>query len=460
MKKTILILIVTLLCLSSHAQYNREIDSLWHSYNGETIDTNRVRVLWNLSNAYVVFKPDTALLLSWQALLLSRKEKWEYGESWTMNQMAAAYNKMGNYPRALEYYIKQLKIEEKYRDPGHLANIDMSIAQVYQSQKDHKNALVYALKADSMIDANIKSIEYLKVYSLINLGDIYEKLNMLKSALDVTFKAYTMAEVKNMDFLYGPCLNNLGNIYAKMDNTVMAYDNYRNGLPFLISSGNEDFMCETYLGMAKLFLKENKTDSAEHYARLSFLLAEKDEFQTRSLDASVFLSKLFHKKNNIDSAFFYQDRMVSIKDSIYSSDRIRQALSLSLEEQLRQIELANEQAVEKLERRKKLQLLSIGLFLPLFFLLTLYLNKKKVHARYVEFAGILSLLLFFEYISILIHPFVLKKTSHIPVLELMVFVVIAAILTPLHQRIEHWMIRKLGRKHEHKESPSPAENKA
>jgi tetratricopeptide (TPR) repeat protein len=438
------LLVLWLLTLISSLAQTKEIDSLWSSYNTENNDSNKVKTLYLLSNAYQDFKPDTALLLSWHSVLISRKIKFEKGESWALNQMASAFNKMGNYPRALEYYIKQLKIEEKWNNPEYLANIEMSIATVYQLQKEHKNALIYALKADSIINKN--KLEDLKIYNLINLGDIYEKMDQLSPALNNTYKALSMAEVKNLRFLYGPCLNNLGNIYSKQNNSISAFDNYRQGLPYLIETANEDFLCESYLGMAKLYKKENRIDSAEYFGRLSFLIAEKDSFNNRMLDAALLMKDLFKQQGHIDSAYHYQEKVLHAKETIFSKDKIRDALNISSEEQLRQAELSNERMQEKFDRKKKLQLLSIALFLPVLFLFTMYLNKKKVKPRYVEFAGILSLLLAFEYISILIHPFVMEKTSHTPILELMIFAVIAATLTPLHHRIENWMLMRLSHK--------------
>ncbi|MES1223304.1 MAG: tetratricopeptide repeat protein, partial [Bacteroidota bacterium] len=168
MKQIIFIVFILALQLSGIAQ-NKEIDSLWKAYNREVVDSNKAKQFYLLSSLYVGYKPDSALILSWQSLLLSKRIKFEKGESFAMNQMANAYNKMGNYPRALEYYIYQLKIEEKKWNPNLIANIYMSMATVYQAQKDLNNALYYFLKSDSLIDNNIKETEDLKVYSLINL---------------------------------------------------------------------------------------------------------------------------------------------------------------------------------------------------------------------------------------------------------------------------------------------------
>jgi hypothetical protein len=61
----------------------------------------------------------------------------------------------------------------------------------------------------------------------------------------------------------------------------------------------------------------------------------------------------------------------------------------------------------------------------------------------VKILGVLSLLIFFEFLTLLLHPTVKEITHHTPVLEMLIFVAIASILIPLHHRVEHWLIEKL-----------------
>ena len=85
---------------------------------------------------YVVFKPDTALLLAQQAYKLATKIKDEKSQSRALNVIATVYNKTANYPKALNFYIKVLKIEENKKDPEFLASTLLNIATVYHSQGD------------------------------------------------------------------------------------------------------------------------------------------------------------------------------------------------------------------------------------------------------------------------------------------------------------------------------------
>jgi hypothetical protein len=147
--------------------------------------------------------------------------------------------------------------------------------------------------------------------------------------------------------------------------------------------------------------------------------------------------------NNIDSAFAYADYARRLNDTLNSKVKIREMQVLSSNEQFRQRELAESKKIAAKKRYKQLQLLLIGIFIPIFFLITLLMSKSKIHIRLIRLLGILSLLFFFEYLTLLLHPTVAELTNHTPVYEIMIFVVIAGILIPLHHRLEHWLVHRL-----------------
>jgi hypothetical protein len=214
--------------------------------------------------------------------------------------------------------------------------------------------------------------------------------------------------------------------------------------------------------LQKAYDHNNNSDSSLYYGLFSYNLSHKEGFPEHALDASLFLSQLYKKENKIDSAFAYQEIMLTLKDSIESIEKIKQIESITIEEQLRQKQIADQIEQDKEDRREKLQLLAIGIMIPIFFLLSIYISRKKVHRRIIEFSGIISILLLFEYITLLIHPFVAEKTNHSPFPEIIIFVCIASLITPAHHRIQAMLISKLTKIRElhrkvHEDAPIIAE---
>jgi hypothetical protein len=159
---------------------------------------------------------------------------------------------------------------------------------------------------------------------------------------------------------------------------------------------------------------------------------------------------MYKQRKLIDSAFAYKETHMALKDFFDNSEKIKQLQSLTIAEQLRQQQLIEQKSADRKDRRLKLELLMIGMFIPVFFFISVYLGRKKVNRRVIQFSIIFSLLFLFEYIIFLIHPLVAKSTGHTPVLEILIFVAIAAIISPTHHRIEHWLMTRLTERHNNK----------
>jgi tetratricopeptide (TPR) repeat protein len=438
-------------CFKTLAQ-NRIIDSLKDNLKNEKTDSVRAHTLYFLSYYYQRYKPDSALLLAQEAYTLSIQSNYILGQSSSLGQMAGAFNRLGNFPKALEYYIEQLKILEKKGDAADIASAFLNIAVLYNSQKDTEKALYYAYKADSIARRN--DLKNLFLYTLLNIGDIFFNNNQVDSALLYTSRCYAEAIKQKHDLITGNSLNNMGNIYFKSAKYKEALTSFKTSMPYVQAMQDYNTLAECNLGLAKTFDQLGMKDSAFYYANNSFQLASANQFLQQALNTSAFLTQLYKQQNHIDSAFAYQQTYIALKDSFDNTEKIKQLQSLTISEQVRQRQLKEQELALVKERRLKLEWLMIGTFIPIFFFISAFLSRKKVHKKLIQISGVFSLLFLFEYITLLIHPMVAKGTGHSPVLEVIIFIAIAAILSPTHHKIEHWLVSKLTQRH-HKTLHTP-----
>ena len=442
MKQFLLMMSIFFVQEHAYAQ-QKKADSLETLLSHARKDTSRVNLMWQLASATSLYNPEKALVLAQQAVLLAQRIKYIDGESRSLGVLANAFLSIGNYPRALATNFEKLQLDEKQHNPRNMANALMKIGAVYVYEEEYQLGLKYYYQSDSVIKAN--NIEDFKYFIALNLGDVYNRLNISDSSYNYFNKSLQIAVQKNDSDWVGTSMTGLGHCYTKMSNYQFALFHYHSAIQYLetIDVHDDEVLCEALLGMANLYQKMNRNDSAQFFARRSLNLAKADNFLLKEMEAAEFLTNQYKATDQVDSAFATMSRVQELNSTLNSKSRIRQSQVLSTNEQLRQVELEENRKEAEKERKQQLQYLFIGMFIPGFFLFTLLLSRIRVHVRLIKILGILSLLLVFEYLTLLLHPYVADLTHHTPVYELLIFVSIATLLIPSHHKIEHWLIEKL-----------------
>jgi len=342
-----------------------ESDSLQQLLNNETIDSNKVNLMWRLANSLTNSQPEKSLLLCQQAVNLARKIKYVDGESSSLAILANSFLNLGNYPRSLEYNLQRLKIEEKRTKPANLISVLINTGIVYVMEDDYVNALFYYQKADSVIN-KYKAVDY--AYNIaVNKGDAFDKLNTMDSAYLYYNKSLQIAKAEGNNDFIGASLTGLGHYYRKTSQADSAKHNYFLALQYLQRAHNDIITCEAALGLAKLYKDNNQPDSAIWYANSSNNIAIKSGFESDQLKSSEFLIDIYRQEKNVDSLFHYFTKVKVLNDTINNKNRLRDIQLITINEQLRQAQLEEDRLLAKEERRQQLQLLLISLFIPIFF---------------------------------------------------------------------------------------------
>lgn len=434
---------VFLLTFAASAQ-TPEADSLWRQLPLQQEDSNRVFTLNRLSKIYRSTKPDSSMLLSKQALEVARSMGFARGEAECLNGIGNVFLMNGNYPEALENYLEMLKIYEKLNDAKGMGVGTANVALIYFEQGDFRSALSYYFKSKEIFDTATTDIRL--VINLLNIGDTYEKMNKLDSALQFTQQGYELALRQGDKEYVGMAVNNLGNIHVKMGNTNLAKEFYRLSVAYSVPINDNYVLGETYLGMARLFQKGGQNDSALYYAKLALAMGQSFSGYKFIKNAAEFLVDYYESSHAADSAYHYSKIAVAARDSVFSEEKVKQVQSLKFSEQLRQQEIAMEKAQAQKARKANLQFLLIGIFFVALSLYIVLMIRKKTKSRFVEWMALVGLLLLFEFIIILVHPYIGEISHDSPVVMLIMQGCIAAVLAPVH----HFMVKLVRRKLHHK----------
>ena len=372
-----ILLLVTVFHLDAAGQSSKA-DSLKRLLEKAPPDSNRVNLLLQTAQQYYFSKPDTCLFYSLQARDLAKDLKLAIAEITAMNFAGEALRFLGDYPEALKMQFEALKFSRKIKDREDEANSLGYIGFIYVEFGEYRLGLQYLLPSSVISKQMSNQIKY--TFDLTNIGHAYDLLNMPDSALYYQLKA---AE-SYVGLKHGPLkalsLIRLGNAYAgkgQLDSAMVIY--YR-VLANYISVNDKVNISKVQGKISRLYAREKMYDSSVRYARLAYKNSNLSVQRLEVMESSMLLSSLYRQLHITDSALFYQDRVIAMKDSLYGPGKFKQLQLLMLDEQQQQQQTAQEQQQYR-NKIKYITLLSAsGVFLLLAFIL-LRNNRHKQKAN-------------------------------------------------------------------------------
>ena len=377
MKKNITLALLLFTLFTANAQ-KKATDSLKKLIATTKEDTTRVMLTKELAGLYLYSKPDTVLILTQQGLQLSKAAQFPKGEAAMLNLRGGVYELTGNYPKALSSHLESLKISEKIKDlVGVVKNLH-DISNIYSDEGDERQSINYALRAKSI--AETARMQRSLSIILLDLGDSYEKLNILDSALRYTRQEYLRSLKSNETDIICVGTNNLGNIYSKMHRPDTALYYYRKAILYAKRMNSYEVICETTIGMARIFKQQGQPDSSLYYARQSIAAGWVGGFTRHVLAASQFLTEYFEKQGRLDSAYRYQKISIAAKDSLYSKEKTSAFHNLSFAENQRQQDIQEQQAAYRASIRFYM-LLTVIVFLVVMAFVFWRNNRRNEKAK-------------------------------------------------------------------------------
>jgi tetratricopeptide (TPR) repeat protein len=424
--------------------YPQYLDSLRQALTTHDYDSSRVFTFLWLSDYYGDNDRDSAMYYAQGALKLAVNINFKKGEAQSLNIIGSILTGTGNYPKAFEYHLEALKIAEKQENPVLVAAIYNNLARVSTERSDYQTALDYLFKSKTVFEQLDR--QHYVATSLLNIGDAYDRMGKHDSAINFLSQARELAIRIDYSYLLGAVNSNLGHVYTTIDKPETAAAYFRQSIEQLSLSddkNDQETLAGVYEGLSKVMEAREKKDSALFFARQSFGISMKVADQKRILNAAKRLNELYDKESLIDSAYRYSNIANETRESILSEQKIMQLESMKFNEQLRQQEIAKKEAEARKERTNNLRLIGIVLFIITFFAILIIVSRRRAHPRALKYLGMLGLLLLFEFIALFIHPYIDKWTGHHPVYMLIILVTVAAVLVPLHHKMEHWVKEKL-----------------
>ncbi len=367
-------------------------------------DTTLLGSLTTLASAYNnnsdFYNPDSSLFYIKQALKQlqiikssSTLKHWANYTDWlmyTQDLNAGLLHSLGNYPKSLELRLEQLKIAEQRNSLYESYWIISSMVDDYISMKDYSSGLSYCktmLRKFSGLKPVDGNYYYIREQFYYRTGICYYNLGSMDSALYYT-KALFNFSAKDNPYSIAASSQLLGDIYSKSNAPDTAFHYYRIALSIASPTTNAPMYVRSLEGMAKLFQQKSQVDSALYYARGALNIIQQNQIQlqvwgestnTFLADICPLIAELYKSNNQLDSAYKYLHLSITVKDSLYSANKIRQFQNLSFNESLRQQqeEQHSRDAQQQYETRIKMYGLITIIAGIMILAFVLYRNNKQ-----------------------------------------------------------------------------------
>lgn len=438
-----LYVVIDFIIFSGAASGQGDIPNLKQQLDKATADTNKVYLLYKLSDQYFVFDPDTSIQIARQAFRLSEKIGYKRGQTRSLIRIANILESIGDYGKALEYYLASLKISEQINDKIGIAATYNNIARLNADQnleQTNQEAIKWYFRSEKIFE-ELKNINLLGIVYM-NIAELYEKTGRLDSAIYFQEKAYGL--LQNDKNTAGIILANLGYLHFKWNKDSAAFSEIHSSIDLL----NDDpySLSEAFYKLASVFKLAHQTDSSIFYAKKSIRTLDTNMGFKNLRNTADLLATAYETNGRFDSAYVYTKLAKGAESRMSEGDKEEKVKQLNLfwREKIRQQEIAEQEATERENRKHSLQMTLIAIFIVILFVVIIFLSKIKINSRLIQILGVVGLLLLFEFIMIILHPYIGDLTGHTPIYMLIGLVLVSSILGPLHHNLVHWTKHKLG----------------
>jgi tetratricopeptide (TPR) repeat protein len=439
--KILLIFFCLLVSISTAFAQSDLIDLKLQKIAAEKDDNTRIDLINDLTSIIVDVNPLLDLQINQKLLLQSRKNKDKIAEAMALTGIGYDQRSYGNTPKSVEYSIKALALAQETGNEKLIANTKLNLGHIYKDQSDYHKAINLYLAA---AESGFKLKDFvMQTWALENLAEAYLSMNKIDSALIYAQKNYELCMrihyYNELSYTYV----NMGSIQGKLGNSSLAISYFNMAILEAYKRNSPKMLNWAYGAFAQYFQDINQIDSCAVYAKKAIAVVQRTAFSNYSIRPAKLLLDIY-RNSNIDSAFKYSEIYHMANDSVFSAKAIQQTQLMTFEDKMRQQELTSEKIKTEEQRKQNIQYALIALGIIIFIILFLLLSRSFItNTRLIEFFGILALLIVFEFLNLLLHPFLDRVTNHTPLLMLFALVCIASLLIPLHRRVEKWSTKKL-----------------
>lgn len=306
--------------------------------------------------------------------------------------LGAAFEEVGLWSSAMEYYHKALRIAQDNDLQDYIARIYNNIGAAYHDI-DIKKSEEYMHKSLE-INTKLGNREDLFL-NYNNLAAIYVQQKNYDEALDFALQALQLIDKQNSLEMYHSMQYNIGTLYLLRNELHLAISYINKAKEYFESMQNYSELATLYISLAEAHEKSGNEIVSQRYMNLvedsllSHITNSEIEASTRTNLASY-----YEKKNNFAKAHAHLKIASTLKDSLTSANDAWRVNNLEKiydnEQKLRENSLIiKEMQLEKMKTDRSITIIITTLGLLIVFIIFLYIRSQlqnKLHRSNTQLA--------------------------------------------------------------------------
>lgn len=349
----LLILFTTSLTASTYSS-----DSLLHAVKAMPNDRNKIDALIKISKNYLNSPP---------------KQRRQEDIISCFSILGSIYAHNGNYNKALECYIKALKLAENSADKTKICEAYISMGVIFYEQKKFNETIAYMNKALAVEGKHTSKRNLAYIYN--NLGISYKSLNQLQQSLPYQLQALKLNQELNDKYGMTICYNNLSGLYNALNDPDKALEYCLKSIALSEELDYKVGLTYSYIVAGDYYEKHDDIKTAGTYYLKALKLAKEINYKKEIREAYEHLSFLSERTKNLEEALAYHKLYSEINDSILNEENLRQTNELNIryetEKKEKEIQLLMKDQQLKNKTLKQQQVFRFGLIICLGLLLIL-----------------------------------------------------------------------------------------
>jgi len=359
--------------------------------------------------------------------------------STTYDDLSSAFSGSADAALQLKYAYRALEYANASGSRECIGTAQKGLATVYKPLGDLPRALDLLRKAVTNVRSSMQINR-----TCCHLSDCFRLMGQPDSALYWAQRSNIITNPADDEYGYARSYYMLGSAYAAKGDRELAEVHFKRCIEVADSFHVMIPLYGALVARGRMKMEAGDVAGAIADGRRGSEVSRDGDDLLGMIESAELLRDAFKRGGQLDSAFHYFELKAAYDDSLKNATNLNKLQNMAFEQELKDREDARLKEEAAITRASNIQFGIIALIvITLGIFLLIFSRTSVVGAKAIKNLSLIALLLFFEFINLLLHPFLDRITNHSPILMLLCMATIAGLLIPLHHRMEHWITNML-----------------